>query len=210
MPHGRADSWGSSPAVRLLAVLPPPHARGPQPPLPLHQAPRLARTGQGPLDRARAPHGALGASSSSRSSAPCRSASGSRSSASSSPSSASTWARRSPRTTRACRSSRRTRRSTSSPSRCSPRGTSPAAGGRPSCSAGSTTRSSTTCSRAWRGRTSRRRARSSREHCATIDVPYAEVPLWRSYQIVIKYLNRVGLAARDPFDCPVVAQYRRV
>ena len=26
---------------------------------------------------------------------------------------------------------------------------------------------------------------------------------------VIDYLNRVGLAARDPFDCPMVGQYRR-
>ena len=28
--------------------------------------------------------------------------------------------------------------------------------------------------------------------------------------IVIEHLNRVGLAARDPFDCPMAAQYRRV
>lgn len=49
-----------------------------------------------------------------------------------------------------------------------------------------------------------------REHCATLDVPYTETSLWRSYAIVIDYLNRVGLAARDPFDCPVTAQYRRV
>lgn len=34
------------------------------------------------------------------------------------------------------------------------------------------------------------------------------VSLWRSYGIVIAYLNRVGLAARDPFDCPLVATYR--
>ena len=26
---------------------------------------------------------------------------------------------------------------------------------------------------------------------------------------VIRYLNRVGLAARDPFDCPAAAQFRR-
>lgn len=49
-----------------------------------------------------------------------------------------------------------------------------------------------------------------REHCETLDVPYTETSLWRSYAIVIAYLNRVGLAARDPFECPITAQYRRV
>lgn len=48
-----------------------------------------------------------------------------------------------------------------------------------------------------------------KEHCATLDVPYTETSLWRSYAIVIAYLNRVGLAARDPFDCPVVSEHRR-
>lgn len=48
-----------------------------------------------------------------------------------------------------------------------------------------------------------------REHCRTLGVPYTETSLWRSYAIVIEYLNRVGLAARDPFDCPITAQYRR-
>ena len=47
------------------------------------------------------------------------------------------------------------------------------------------------------------------EHWKTLEVPYTETPLWRSYAIVIDYLNRVGLAARDPFDCPVSAQYGR-
>jgi fatty acid desaturase len=48
-----------------------------------------------------------------------------------------------------------------------------------------------------------------REHCATLDVPYAETTLWKSYGIVIQYLNRVGLAAGDPFDCPASAQLGR-
>lgn len=48
-----------------------------------------------------------------------------------------------------------------------------------------------------------------RDYCATHDVPYTETSLWRSYAIVIDYLNRVGLAARDPFDCPMVSEYRR-
>ncbi|WP_336660195.1 fatty acid desaturase family protein [Leucobacter sp. USHLN153] len=48
-----------------------------------------------------------------------------------------------------------------------------------------------------------------REHCDNLGVPYTETSLIRSYGIVIEYLNRVGLAARDPFDCPISAQYRR-
>nr|WP_318244828.1 acyl-CoA desaturase [Microbacterium pullorum] len=48
------------------------------------------------------------------------------------------------------------------------------------------------------------------EACRTLDVPYTETSLIRSYGIVIEYLNRVGLAARDPFDCPMAATYRRV
>lgn len=49
-----------------------------------------------------------------------------------------------------------------------------------------------------------------REHCETLGVPYTETSLLRSYAIVIEYLNRVGLAARDPFACPITAQYRKV
>ncbi|TQK20319.1 fatty acid desaturase [Microbacterium sp. SLBN-154] len=49
-----------------------------------------------------------------------------------------------------------------------------------------------------------------RDHCETLNVPYTETTLWRSYAIVIAYLNRVGLAARDPFDCPMTGTYRRV
>lgn len=48
-----------------------------------------------------------------------------------------------------------------------------------------------------------------REFCADNGVPYTETSLWRSYAIVIAYLNRVGLAARDPFECPLVAEFRR-
>ncbi|WP_435526206.1 fatty acid desaturase family protein [Microbacterium elymi] len=49
-----------------------------------------------------------------------------------------------------------------------------------------------------------------RDFCHANDVPYTETTIWRSYGIVIDYLNRVGLSARDPFDCPMVGQYRRV
>jgi fatty acid desaturase len=48
-----------------------------------------------------------------------------------------------------------------------------------------------------------------REYCATIGVPYTEASLMRSYGIVIEYLNRVGLAARNTFDCPLVDELRR-
>jgi len=43
-----------------------------------------------------------------------------------------------------------------------------------------------------------------REFCAEHDVPYTETTLLRSYGIVVRYLNRVGLASRDPFECPIV------
>lgn len=49
-----------------------------------------------------------------------------------------------------------------------------------------------------------------REHCQTLDVPYVETTLFRSYGIVIQYLNRVGLAARDPFDCPLTGASRHL
>jgi fatty acid desaturase len=48
-----------------------------------------------------------------------------------------------------------------------------------------------------------------REHCARIGVPYTETTTLRSYGTVVKYLNRVGLAARDPFDCPTFRTLRR-
>lgn len=48
-----------------------------------------------------------------------------------------------------------------------------------------------------------------RDYCAANSIPYTETSLGQSYAIVIAYLNRVGLAARDPFDCPAAAQLRR-
>jgi fatty acid desaturase len=45
-------------------------------------------------------------------------------------------------------------------------------------------------------------------HCESIGVDYMEVGLFRSYAIVVDYLNNVGLRARDPFDCPMAAQLR--
>lgn len=49
-----------------------------------------------------------------------------------------------------------------------------------------------------------------RDHCKALGVPYTETSLIESYAIVIAYLNRVGLAARDPFDCHMISQYRAV
>ncbi len=46
------------------------------------------------------------------------------------------------------------------------------------------------------------------DYCRTHDVPYTETTLINSYAIVIDYLNRVGLSARDPFDCPMTGQLR--
>jgi fatty acid desaturase len=47
------------------------------------------------------------------------------------------------------------------------------------------------------------------DHCATVGVPYTEATLFAAYAEVIRHLNQVGEAAPDPFDCPVVVQYRR-
>jgi len=47
-----------------------------------------------------------------------------------------------------------------------------------------------------------------RTYCAEHHVPYTETSLAQSYAIVIRYLNQVGLSARDPFDCPLASQLR--
>ncbi|MBO3086907.1 fatty acid desaturase family protein [Cellulomonas dongxiuzhuiae] len=47
-----------------------------------------------------------------------------------------------------------------------------------------------------------------RAHCESVGMPYTETSLVRSYALVVQYLNRVGLSARDPFDCPMVQRYR--
>ncbi|AFR29030.1 putative fatty acid desaturase [Arthrobacter sp. Rue61a] len=45
-------------------------------------------------------------------------------------------------------------------------------------------------------------------HCVRTGIPYTETSLLRSYSIVIRYLNTVGLAAADPFTCPLAGQHR--
>jgi hypothetical protein len=47
-----------------------------------------------------------------------------------------------------------------------------------------------------------------REHCRSNDIPNVEASLLPSYRTVIAYLNRVGLAPRDPFDCPLAGHLR--
>jgi fatty acid desaturase len=51
-------------------------------------------------------------------------------------------------------------------------------------------------------------SRLVREHCSEQKVAYTETTLWSAFGIVIAYLNRVGLVARQPFDCPMAAEYR--
>ena len=48
-----------------------------------------------------------------------------------------------------------------------------------------------------------------RDYAQSMGISYTETGILRSYGIVIDYLNRVGLSARDPFDCPLVNQFRR-
>lgn len=44
--------------------------------------------------------------------------------------------------------------------------------------------------------------------CEQRGVTYTETTVWASYAIVVRYLNRVGLGSRDPFECPIVSSYR--
>lgn len=47
-----------------------------------------------------------------------------------------------------------------------------------------------------------------RQVCETHQIAYTERTLFSSYRSVVRYLNNVGLAARDPFGCPLAAQLR--
>ena len=47
-----------------------------------------------------------------------------------------------------------------------------------------------------------------REFCQTRGIRYTETSLVESYGIVVRYLNEVGLAARDPFQCPLTMELR--
>ena len=52
----------------------------------------------------------------------------------------------------------------------------------------------------------RRAAPIIQAYCRDHDVPYTQTTLLRSYVIVFRYINRVGLGERDPFECPIVLQ----
>ena len=47
-----------------------------------------------------------------------------------------------------------------------------------------------------------------RQACLRNDIAFTETGLVQSYRIVVAYLNRVGLSAADPFECPLVNRYR--
>lgn len=47
-----------------------------------------------------------------------------------------------------------------------------------------------------------------RAYCRERGIDYTETTLLGSYRIVVQYLNRVGLAARDPFQCPLTLELR--
>ncbi len=44
------------------------------------------------------------------------------------------------------------------------------------------------------------------EYCREVGVPFTRTSLWRSYGIVLHYINRAGLGRRDPFECPLLEQ----
>jgi hypothetical protein len=56
-----------------------------------------------------------------------------------------------------------------------------------------------------------RRARPIiRDFCARNKVSYSETSLFGAYRVVVRYLNRVGRGAVDPFRCPLAADYGRI
>ena len=47
-------------------------------------------------------------------------------------------------------------------------------------------------------------------YCRAHGVPYTQTGLFESYGIVLRYINRVGLGERDPFECPLLAQRQAI
>ena len=47
-----------------------------------------------------------------------------------------------------------------------------------------------------------------RNYCAEHQIPYTVATVRESYASVIHYLNKVGLSARDPFECPMISSLR--
>lgn len=56
----------------------------------------------------------------------------------------------------------------------------------------------------------RRASAIVRAYCEANGIRYTSTGLFTSYSIVVRYINRVGLGERDPFDCPLVAQRRTI
>ena len=54
----------------------------------------------------------------------------------------------------------------------------------------------------------RRAAPLVAEYCRSLGIPYTATSLTKSYAIVIRYIDKVGLGERDPFACPLVQQRR--
>ncbi|MGO4385067.1 fatty acid desaturase [Specibacter sp. RAF43] len=53
-----------------------------------------------------------------------------------------------------------------------------------------------------------RAGRLVREACARNGINVTETGLMQSYGIIVSYLNRVGLSAADPFECPLMRRFR--
>lgn len=50
----------------------------------------------------------------------------------------------------------------------------------------------------------------AKEYCQQHGIDYTETTIFRSYGIVVRYLNKVGLSAGgDPFDCPAATAFGR-
>ncbi len=47
-----------------------------------------------------------------------------------------------------------------------------------------------------------------RQFCQDSAIPYHQVTIFRAWALVAGHLNKVGLAGRDPFQCPVVGALR--
>lgn len=52
----------------------------------------------------------------------------------------------------------------------------------------------------------RRAAPMIERYCHDHEVSYTQTTLRQSYGIVLRYINRVGLGERDPFECPLLAE----
>ena len=67
--------------------------------------------------------------------------------------------------------------------------------------------SSTTCSRRCPGRPCAAKP-IVQVCCKEHNIPYKQVSLPKSYAMIVRHLNTVGIADRDPFNCPIAAVYR--